>query len=150
MPATAHGLQGRFNARTVTKRKCPGYAPIPVEPALLHLWHEPDRSLCFAETVFSKNRGHGGPVTRHISLRIRVSFYSIFNLHEGLSEPRATVARSSLPLINHFIFWPKSVHLTESFSKFFLSSAVRAQSLHARLFHGRPRLWQFLFLSCRE
>ena len=91
MPATAHGLQGRFNARTVTKRKYPGYVPVPVEPALLHLWHEPDRSLCFIETVFSKSRGHGGPVTQRISLRIRVPFYSVFDLHEGLSEPRATL-----------------------------------------------------------
>ena len=34
MPATAHGLQGRFNARTVTKRKYPGSAPVPVEQGL--------------------------------------------------------------------------------------------------------------------
>ncbi len=150
MPATAHGLQGRFNARTVTERKCPGHVPVPVEPALPHLWHGPDRSLCFTEAVFSKNRGHGGPVTRHISLRIRVPFYSIFNLHEDLSEPRATVTRSFLPLISHFIFWPKSVHLTESFSKIFLSSASRVQSLHAQPFHLRPRPLQSLAYSCQE
>ncbi len=107
MPATAHGLQGRFNARTVTKRKYPGHVPVPVEPALPHLWHEPDRSLCFIETVFSKSRGHGGPVTQRISLRIRVPFYSVFDLHEGLSEPRVTLTRSVLPLISHFIFEPK-------------------------------------------
>ena len=82
LPATAHGLQGRFNARTVTKRKYPGHVPVPVGPALLHLWHEPDRSLCFIETVFSKSRGRGGPVTQRISLRIRVPFYSVFDLHE--------------------------------------------------------------------
>jgi len=33
LPATAHGLQGRFNARTVTERKYPGSAPYPAEPA---------------------------------------------------------------------------------------------------------------------
>ena len=54
LPATAHGLQGRFNARTVTKRKYPGPAPVPVEPALPHLWHEPVRSLSFTKTVFSE------------------------------------------------------------------------------------------------
>ena len=97
------------------------------------------------ETVFSENKGHGGPVTQHVPLRTRVSFYSIFNLHEGLSEPRATVARSSLPLINHFIFGPKSVHLTESFSKFFLGSASRAQSPRAQLFHEHLRQGQYPF-----
>jgi len=83
LPATAHGLQGRFNARTVTKRKYPGSAPVPVEPALPHLWHGPVRSLSFTKTVFSEIRGHGGSVTQRVSLRIRVSFYSIFNLHEA-------------------------------------------------------------------
>lgn len=150
MPATAHGLQGRFNARTVTGRKCPGVVPVPAEPALPRLWHGPDRSPCFMETVFSGNKGHGGPVTQHVPLRTRVSFYSIFNLHEGLSEPRATVARSSLPLINHFIFGPKSVHLTESFSKFFPGSASRAQSPRAQLFHGHLRQGQYPFWSCQE
>ena len=72
MPATAHGLQGRFNARTVTKRKYPGSAPVPVEPALPHLWHEPVRSLSFTKTVFSEIRGHGGSVTQRVPLRIRV------------------------------------------------------------------------------
>ena len=104
LPATAHGLQGRFNARTVTKRRYPGYVLVPVEPALPHLWHEPDRSPCFIETVISKSRGHGGPVTQRISLRIRVPFYSVFDLHEGLFQPRATLTRSVLPLISHFIF----------------------------------------------
>ena len=104
LPATAHGLQGRFNARTVTKRKYPGYVLVPVELALPHLWHEPDRSPCFIETVISKSRGHGGPVTQRISLRIRVPFYSVFDLHEGLFQPRATLTRSVLPLISHFIF----------------------------------------------
>ena len=83
LPATAHGLQGRFNARTVTKRKYPGSAPVPVEPALPHLWHGPVRSLSFTKTVFSEIRGHGGSVTQRVPLRIRVSFYSIFNLHEA-------------------------------------------------------------------
>ena len=83
LPATAHGLQGRFNARTVTKRKYPGPAPVPVEPALPHLWHGPVRSLSFTKTVFSEIRGHGGSVTQRVPLRIRVSFYSIFNLHEA-------------------------------------------------------------------
>lgn len=54
LPATAHGLQDRFNARTVTKRKYPGSAPVPVEPALPHLWHGPVRSLSFTKTVFSE------------------------------------------------------------------------------------------------
>ena len=76
-------LQGRFNARTVTKRKYPGPAPVPVEPALPHLWHGPVRSLSFTKTVFSEIRGHGGSVTQRVPLRIRVSFYSIFNLHEA-------------------------------------------------------------------
>lgn len=83
LPATAHGLQDRFNARTVTKRKYPGSAPVPVEPALPHLWHGPVRSLSFTKTVFSEIRGHGGSVTQRVPLRIRVSFYSIFNLHEA-------------------------------------------------------------------
>ena len=48
-----------------------------------HLWHEPVRSLSFTKTVFSEIRGHGGSVTQRVSLRIRVSFYSIFNLHEA-------------------------------------------------------------------
>ncbi len=150
MPATAHGLQGRFNARTVTKRKYPGHVPVPVEPALPHLWHEPDRSPCFIETVFSKSRGCGGPVTQRISLRIRVPFYSVFNLHEGLSEPRATLTRSVLPLISHFIFWPKSVHLTKIFSKFFPSAADLARLRHEPLFHGRPLPGQCPVWSCRE
>ena len=83
MPATAHGLQDRFNARTVTKRKYPGSAPVPVEPALPNLWHGPVRSLSFTKTVFSEIRGHGGSVTQRVPLRIWVSFYSIFNLHEA-------------------------------------------------------------------
>ena len=150
MPATAHGLQGRFNARTVTKRKYPGYAPVPVEPALPHLWHEPDRSPCFIETVFSKSRGRGGPVTQRISLRIRVPFYSVFDLHEGLSEPRSTLTRSVLPLISHFIFGPKSVHLTEIFSKFFPSAADRARLPHGLLSHAPLLPGQYPVSSCQE
>ena len=65
------------------KRKYPGSAPVPVEPALPHLWHGPVRSLSFTKTVFFEIRGHGGSVTQRVSLRIRVSFYSIFNLHEA-------------------------------------------------------------------
>ena len=41
------------------------------------------RSLSFTKTVFSEIRGHGGSVTQRVPLRIRVSFYSIFNLHEA-------------------------------------------------------------------
>lgn len=50
---------------------------------LPHLWHGPVRSLSFTKTVFSEIRGHGGSVTQRVPLRIRVSFYSIFNLHEA-------------------------------------------------------------------
>ncbi len=150
MPATAHGLQGRFNARTVTKRKYPGYVPVPVEPALPHLWHEPDRSPCFYRDCNLQNRGHGGPVTQRISLRIRVPFYSVFDLHEGLSEPRATLTRSVLPLISHFIFWPKSVHLTKIFSKSFPSAADRARLPHGQLSHAPLLLGQYPVSSCQE
>ena len=150
MPATAHGLQGRFNARTVTKRKYPGSAPVPVEPALPHLWHGPVRSLSFTKTVFSEIRGHGGSVTQRVPLRIRVSFYSIFNLHEACLNLRAIVTRSVLPLISHFIFRPKSVRLTKNFSKFFLSAADLARLRHEPLFHGRPLPGQCPVWSCRE
>ena len=149
MARRSHCLR-RLTACKAAKRKYPGHVPVPVEPALLHLWHEPDRSLCCIETVFSKRRGHGGPVTQRISLRIRVPFYSVFDLHEGLSEPRATLTRSVLPLISHFIFWPKSVHLTKIFSKFFPSAADRAQLPHGLLSHAPLLPGQYPVSSCQE
>ena len=111
MPATAHGLQGRFNARTVTKRKYPGSAPVPVEPALPHLWHGPVRSLSFTKTVFSEIRGHGGSVTQRVFLRIPGAFFLIFNLHEAFLYPGAFWPEGFFLSLAIFFFGPKRVAL---------------------------------------
>jgi len=91
LPATAHGLQGRFNARTVTKRKYPGSAPVPVEPALPHLWHGPVRSLSFYKDCILWN-----PRSWRVCHTARSPSYPgvfLFDFQSawGLSEPRAIV-----------------------------------------------------------
>ena len=69
---------------------------------------------------------------------------------KNIKPARLFVTRSVLPLINHFIFRPKSVRLTKNFSKFFLSDADLARLRHELLFHGRPLPGQCPVWSCRE
>jgi len=66
LPATAHGLQGRFNARTVTERKYPGACLIrrgQPRPRLRHGLYRYSRPQSESH---NGNGSHGGPVAWHI------------------------------------------------------------------------------------
>ena len=51
---------GRFNARTMTKRKYQGLSALSGGTIL-----GPPAAWALSLTLFSDNRGHGGPVTQH-------------------------------------------------------------------------------------
>ena len=120
LPATAHGLQGRFNARTVTERKYQGSCTLSGRPATVRLRHGPCRS-CRSRKI------HFLPVTAVMAglslgtftLRIRVFFYSVFKLREGLSLPRANVARGITASHKPFHFCPVCSAVSKNFFDFF-------------------------------
>lgn len=150
MPATAHGLQGRFNARTVTERKCPGLVPYPAEPATARLRHGLYRYSRPQSESHNGNGSHGGPVAWHIHPSYPGIFLFSFQsagkvrLRFGPACPGAPS-----PFIYHFIFRAFSVHLRDYFSNIFPCSEAPAQWQGAPPFRSRPRLWQCRSCSCR-
>lgn len=104
MPATAHGLQNRFNARTVTESKFrSGHAPSPGRPATVCLLHGLYRSLhSLTMEVFA------GLSLGCVSFVIRVSFYSIFKLQgrpaftSGQVDPRLYAFRKPVQKLISF------------------------------------------------
>ena len=150
MPATAHGLQGRFNARTVTERKYPGSAPYPAEPATappaawaLSLIPPPSEN-------HNGNGSHSGPVAWHIHPSYPGIFLFSFQ-SAGKVRPRfgSACPGAPPPFIYHFIFQAFSVHLRNYFLKIFPCSEARARLPGAPPSRPRLRLWQCRSCSCR-
>ncbi len=84
------------------------------------------------------------------TLRIRVSFYSVFNLRERLVCASGQFVPGRFRLsIYHFIFRAFSVHLRDFFSKIFPCSEAPARLPGAPPFRPRLRLWQCRSCSCR-
>ena len=104
LPATAHGMNTASTLGLRPNASIKASVPYPAEPTTACLRHEPDRSLCFTKTVFSKSRGHGGPVTRHTFPSYPVLFLFSCQGAEGLWESRATVTRSSVAFHKPFHF----------------------------------------------
>lgn len=139
--ATAYGLQSRFNAQTLTKHKYAGNMSVPMnQPCSTY-------DICLIahskiKIVVSRSRGLSGQITRTFFFVSRCLFYSVFNFNKSLSEPRATLIRSVLLLISHFIFLPKLVCIPH---RFFPSTATHARLLNGQLSHRHLRPSNFLF-----
>ncbi len=120
LPATAHGLQGRFNARTVTERKYQGFCTLSGRPATVCLRHGLCRS-CLSRKIhfFPGTAVMAGLSLGTFTLRIRVFFYSVFKLHEGLSLPRANVARGITASHKPFHFCPVCSAVSKNFFDLF-------------------------------
>ena len=74
LPATAHGMNTASTLGLRPNASIKANVLYPAKLTTVRLRHEPNRSLCFTKTVFSNSRGHGGPVTRHISPSYPVLF----------------------------------------------------------------------------
>ena len=149
MPATAHGLQGRFNARTVTERKYPGVCLIRRGQPRLRLRHGLYRySRPQSENTMETEVTAGlSPGTS--TLRIRVSFYSVFNLPERSVRASGQLVPRLLRLSDTISFSAGLFRLKMNFSDIFPYSGVRAG--YFRIFGSLPRLrlWQCRSCSCR-
>ncbi len=149
MPATAHGLQGRFNARTVTERKYPGACLIrrgQPRPRLRHGLYRYSRPQ---SENHNGNGSLGGPVAWHI----HPSYPGIF-LFSFQSAGKACLRfgpvcpRAPAPFIYHFIFKAFSVHLRDYFSKIFPCSGAPSRLPGAPPYRPRLRPWQCRSCSC--
>ena len=123
MPATAHGLQNRFNARTVTESKFrSGHAPLPGRPATVCLLHGLYRSLhSLTMEVFA------GLSLGCVSFVIRVSFYSIFKLQGRPAFTSGQVGPRLYAFHKPFHFCGLCKAITDDFSKKFPLTLMPAQ-----------------------
>ena len=150
MPATAHGLQGRFNARTVTERKYPGACLIrrgQPRPRLRHGLYRYSRPQ---SENHNGNGSHGGPVAWHIHPSYPGIFLFSFQSARKVRPRFGPVCPGApSPFIYHFIFQAFSVHLRNYFLKIFPCSEARARLPGAPPFRPRLRPWQCRSCSCR-
>ena len=150
MPATAHGLQGRFNARTVTERKYPGACLIRRGQPWPRLRHGLYRYSRPQSESHNGNGSHGGPVAWHIHPSYPGIFLFSFQSARKVRPRFGPVCPGAPPpFIYHFIFQAFSVHLRNYFLKFFPCSEARARLPGAPPFRPRLRPWQCRSCSCR-
>ncbi len=150
LPATAHGLQGRGGARTVTERKYPGACLIrrgQPRPRLRHGLYRYSRQ----SENHNGDGSHGGLSSGKSTLRIRVSFYSVFNLPErfvcasGQFVPVRLCLSWAWELPPSVSWMAKSAHIPALTNCDFTYSRTRAMS--CSLVNSWGRQFQFFFAS---
>ena len=116
----------------------------PAEPASARLRHEPCRFLySLAKEVMA------GLSLSIRTLRIRVSFYEIVNLHGGVSSLGPSWPEVVIPLNSHENKRAKSGRVRYDFSKKSPCCGAPVQSKSEPFSHGLSQPWRFRFCSYR-